>query len=356
MANLIFEQIGIKAVSSCVPKNIERTKELTNIFSSAEDAEKFIKSTGIEQRHISDTICSSDLCLAAAKQLISENQIDTNSIDVLLFMSQTGDYKIPATSTILQERLGLSKDTACMDLNLACSGFIYGLATAFSFANNPHINKVLLLTGETLSKVLNKNDSTVYPIFGDAGTAVLIEKGNYKTSFFCLGTDGRGAKTIIIPSENGGRTPITAFSVEEREQSDHIKRSDLQMFMDGMGVFSFTLQAVPKNINNVLDLISSVDSTFNKENIDYYLLHQANKLIIDTMAKRLRIPAEKVPTNIKEFGNVSSASIPLLLTTEFGADNVFSKNCIMCGFGAGLSWGAAYISFEKCNISKLIEL
>lgn len=353
MANLSFDGVGIRAIYACVPENIESVSSLTNIFSAEIDSQKFTNSTGVKKRHIATgNICSSDLCYEAAKKLLAENDIPPESIDVLIFLSQTADYKMPATAPILQNRLGLSKDTACFDINLACSGYVYGLATAFSYAGNKGVNRVLFCCGETLSKLISKEDFVSYPLFGDAGSATLIEKGDWGTSYFVLGTDGNGYDAIIIEDSNGGRSPLSKDSFKPEEQFDEVVRNKLQMRMDGMKVFGFTLSAVAKNIKAVLQNID-LDFETAKSKIDYFLIHQANKLIVDTVAKKLKLPQEKVPVNVENYGNTSPVSIPLLITTNLQTDS-FTRNCIMAGFGAGLSWGATYMSFKNCKVGKLL--
>ena len=258
MAILAFDRIGIRAIYSCVPEREQPIQALNNIFPSAEAADKFTKSTGVVSRHICpDGVCSSDLCFVAAKKLLEENDIALESIDALIFLSQTSDYKMPSTAPLLQARLGLSKRTACFDINLACSGYVYGLATAFSYANTKGINRVLLLCGETLSKLISKEDFLSYPLFGDAGSATLIEKGDYTSSYFSLGTDGRGYDAIIIDDSNGGRSQMSFDSFSVKKQFDGVQRNRLHMRMDGMKVFSFKLSAVA---NNIRGLLSKVDS------------------------------------------------------------------------------------------------
>ena len=350
MAKVRFNNVGIKAVSACVPKNKQKTKELS-YFLSEETIFSLENSTGIKERHISTLeICTSDLCYEAAKNLLADNNIEPESIDMLLFMSQTADYKIPTTSTILQNRLGLSKTCACMDLVNACSGFVYGLSSAYSYASMEGINRVLLLSGDTISKVLNKKDKVSYPVFGDAGTAALIEKGSYCESWFELGSNGGGYESIVISAENGGRNPVSEESLKECPTEDGSYRSALQMKMEGMDVFSFAISTVPKSLKSVFEFSGKTDS-----DVDLYLLHQANKYILEVVSKKLKIDMTKIPINIDRFGNTSSASIPLLLSSEYG-DSELSKNCMLCGFGAGLSWASAYLQLKNCKVSKLIEL
>ncbi|MDR1803721.1 MAG: ketoacyl-ACP synthase III [Treponema sp.] len=349
MAFITYNNVGIRAVSACVPSKIIYNKDLGYLIPE-EEIEKTINAIGIRERRISDdNTCSSDLCFKAAKKLMEDNGIVANTIDVLLFLSQTPDYKTPATAPLLQNRLGLPNTTASMDLNLACSGYVYGLSTAFAYASQQGINRVLLLVGETFSKITSAYDKVNWPLYGDAGTATLIEKGDYCDSHFELMTDGSGSKALIIPAGEC-RNPATAENLQITEREDGNRRSDHQIYMDGMDVFNFTLRVVPKSIKNMLAALS-----IQADDIDYFLFHQANRFMIDFIVKKLKIDAEKVPFCIDRFGNTSSASIPLTIVSELGNKKRANEKVILCGFGAGLSWGTAYTEFNNCAVSPLIE-
>jgi 3-oxoacyl-[acyl-carrier-protein] synthase-3 len=349
MAFITYKNVGIRAMAACVPSNIIYNKDLGYLIPE-EEIEKTINAIGIRERRISDTdTCSSDLCFKAAKKLIEENGIDVNTIDVLLFLSQTPDYRMPATAPLLQNRLCLPNTTASLDLNLACSGYVYGLSTAFAYASQQGINRVLLLVGETFTKLTSPYDKVNWPLFGDAGTATLIEKGDYCDSNFELMSDGSGAKSLIIPAGEF-RNPATAENLQITEREDGNKRSDHQIYMDGMDVFNFTLRVVPKAIKNMLTTLS-----IQIDDIGYYLFHQANKFMIDFIVKKLKIDTVKVPYCIDRFGNTSSASIPLTIVSELKNKIKENEKVILCGFGAGLSWGTVYTEFKNCTISSLIE-
>jgi 3-oxoacyl-[acyl-carrier-protein] synthase-3 len=349
MAFITYKNVGIRAMAACVPSKIIYNKDLDYLISE-EEIEKTINAIGIRERRISDeNTCSSDLCFRAAKKIIEDNGIDVNTIDVLLFLSQTPDYKMPATAPLLQNRLGLPNTTAGLDLSLACSGYVYGLSTAFAYASQQGINRVLLLVGETFTKLTSPYDKVNWPLFGDAGTATLIEKGNYCDSCFELMTDGSGAKALIIPAGES-RNPATPENLQITEREDGNKRSDHQIYMDGMDVFNFTLRVVPKSIKNMLTALS-----IQAEDINYFLFHQANKFMVDFIVKKLKIDTEKVPYCIDRFGNTSSASIPLTIVSELGNKNRTNEKILLCGFGAGLSWGTVYTEFNNCAVSSLIE-
>lgn len=349
MATITYHNVGVRAMSACVPSYIVYNKDLVNLMGQ-EEVDKMIDSVGIHERRISSPdICASDLCFKAAVKLMEDNQIDPASIDMLLFMSQTPDYQIPASSCILQHRLGLPKSCACMDITLGCSGYVYALSTAFSFASMEGVNRVLLLDGETISKVVNPRDKVNLPLYGDAGTATLIEKGDYKDSVFILNTDGSGEEAVKIPV-GGYRRPFTVESMKEMERENANYRSDVQIYMDGMDVFNFAIGVVPKSIKEIVEQTNS-----SLEDIDYLVFHQSNKFMTDFFVKRLKFSPEKVPYCISKYGNTSSASIPLTMVSELSGLLDAEKTVVMCGFGAGLSWGTARIIYNNCQISTVIE-
>ncbi len=347
MATIKYKNVGIRAMAACVPQNIAYNKDLTNIMSE-EEVNKMISSVGIHERRIcDDDVFASDLCYKAALKLMEDNDIDPQSIDMLLFMSQTADYRSPATACILQNRLGLSKDCAAMDLSLACSGYTYALSCAFAYASMNGINRVLLLDGEAFSKVVNKRDKVNVPLYGDAGTATLIEKGDFKESIFMLRTDGSGEDAVKIPA--GMRIPITRASIVETERENGNFRSDIQVYMDGMEVFNFAIKVVPKGVEEILSV-----SKKELAEIDWLIFHQSNKFMTDFFIKKLKFPTERVPYCIQRFGNTSSASVPLTICSGLnGVRN--DETVIMCGFGAGLSWGTVLITLEDCKVSSIIE-
>ena len=347
MAVIRYNKVGIRAMSACVPKTVVNNRDLGYLIPE-DEIEKTIGSIGIEERRIADdNVCASDLCYKAAKQLMEDNNIDPNSIDVLLFVSQTADYRIPATAPILQHRLGLSKNTACLDISLGCSGYVYALSTAFAYASMHGVNRVLLLDGETFSKIVNKRDKVDWPLYGDAATATLVERGEFEESIFILKSDGSGADAVKIHA--GMRNMITLDSCVEREREDGNIRTDLEVYMDGMDVFNFAMSVVPRSIKEIIK-----EANLTLEDIDYLVFHQANKFMTDFFVKRLRFDANKVPYCIHKYGNTSSTSVPLTIVSELYDKLGSRKDVILSGFGAGLSWGVAHIVFENCNISPVI--
>ena len=348
MAKIKFHGVGIKAMSACVPPTIVYNKDLGYLIPE-EEIEKTINNIGIEQRRIAaDDVTASDLCYKAALQLMSDNDIDPGSIDVLLFMSQTSDYRIPATSCLLQHRLGLPRETMCLDLSLGCSGYVFALSTAFAYASMEGVNRVLLLDGETFSKIVNRYDKVDWPLYGDAGTATLIEKGDFGESVFNLNTDGSGEEVLKIHA--GMRNPITPDSCVALEREDGNIRSDLEVFMDGMDVFNFAISKVPKSIKT---LLQEADKPI--DDVDYLVFHQANRFMMDFFVKKLKISPDKVPYCINKYGNTSSASVPLTVASELAGKLEGDHTVVLSAFGAGLSWGSALIPMHDCNVSPVIE-
>lgn len=349
MAIIKYYNVGIRAMSACVPSKVYSNRDLGYLIPE-EEIEKTISNIGIEERRIADDdVCASDLAYKAAVKLMEDNKIDPESIDVLLFMSQTSDYRIPATSCILQHRLGLSKDTCCIDLTLGCSGFVFALSTAFAYASMEGVNRVLLLDGETFSKIVNKKDKVDWPLYGDGATATLIEKGDFEESVFILKSDGAGEGAVKIPG-GGMRNPATAESLVETVREEGNIRNDLEVYMDGMEVFNFAMSVVPKSVKEIAKI---TDTTL--EDIDWLVFHQANKFMTDFFAKRLKFDMNKVPYCIQKFGNTSSTSVPLTIVSELHDKMKDGDRVVMCGFGAGLSWGTARVIFHKCKISPVVD-
>lgn len=348
MARITFQGVGISALSACVPRDVVYNKDLGHLIPEQE-IDKVINNIGVVERRIAPPdVTASDLCYRAALQLFKDNDVDPESIDVLLFMSQTADYRIPATSCLLQHRLGLPKGTMCIDLSQGCSGYLFALSTAFAYASMPGINRVLLLDGETFSKIVNRRDKVDWPLYGDAGTATLVEKGDFGQSTFMLYTDGSGENMLKIHA--GMRNPITPQSCVEREQEDGNIRSDLEVFMDGMDVFNFAISKVPKSVKH---LLAQTGRTI--DDVDYLVFHQANRFMMDFFVKKLKIAPDKVPYCIHKYGNTSSASVPLTISSELNGRLMGAHTVVLSAFGAGLSWGSVIMTTGDCNVSPVVE-
>jgi 3-oxoacyl-[acyl-carrier-protein] synthase III len=344
-----FNNCKIEYISAAVPLNIIDNYSFGKDLYSDDELDKIIKTTGVQKRRIaSENICTSDLCFKASEQIFEHSKIDKNDIDFLIFVTQTPDYRIPATAVILQDRLGLRKDCGAFDINLGCSGYVYGLLTCFMFMQNQNVNKILLLVGDTVSKFISEKDRTTNLLFGDAGSATLISKENNNNSYFSVGSDGSGANSLIIKG-GGYRYPSSKDTLKYYEYSENSFKNDEQLFMNGPDIFNFTLREISKDINNLI-----ATNNIDKEKIDYYVFHQANKFMIDFISKKLKLPVEKHPYSIDKFGNTSSASIPLTIVSEL--KDKININLLLSGFGVGLSWASVYLHQTNIKILPIIEV
>lgn len=349
MATIRFKNVGIKAISACVPPKTFSNYDLGYLVPD-DTIEKLINTIGIKEKRFAEKdVCSSDLCYKAAKKLMDDNFIDPNSIDMLLFLSMTPDFITPPTSSILQHRLGLSKNTACLDLSLACSGFVYALSTAFAYASMPGMNRVLVLVGETMSKIMNSRDRVNFPLYGDAGTACLVEKGDYKESVFVLTSDGEGEDMVKIPY-GGFRNQLTADNLVDKEREEGNFRKDVDITMDGIGTFNHAVSDIPKQVKM---LMKEADITV--DDVDYLVSHQANKFMIDFIIKRLKFDPAKAPFCLAKYGNTSCASIPLTIVSELEGKLDGEKRLLLSAIGAGWSFGTAYMTTKEIKVSHIIE-
>ncbi len=352
MAFLNYRNIGISGLAAAVPRNIIDNYKYTTYFDT-EAVKEVVDKIGIKERRFADEdTCASDLCFAAAEKLLTDMSIDRTEIDLLVFVSQTPDYKMPATSIILQHRLNLQKSAIAFDINMGCSGFIYGLSTVYSYMQQKGFRKALLLDGETRSKVYSPKDRNTAFLFGDAGVAALIEKDEkYGESFFSLNSDGSRGHLIMI-NAGGYRNPSSIETLKEKVIDEHGNiRSEEQAYMNGPDVFNFLIREVPKDVKNTLAYAEA-----DKDSIDYFVFHQANDYINNYLGKKLKLDKDKVPMSIEKFGNTSSVSIPLTIATQLQDKFDEKKKVLLCGFGVGLSWATAILNLNQCHISDLVEV
>jgi 3-oxoacyl-[acyl-carrier-protein] synthase III len=351
MAFLSVNNVKISGIAACVPKNSESNLDYDWI--TLKERELLVKTTGIEKRRIvKNNICTSDMCLESAQKLLKECNVDKNEIQILIFVSQSPDYILPATSIILQDRLGLSKNTMAFDIQLGCSGYLYGLSVISSLMSNGMFKKGLLLAGDVSSFSQSRKDKSTYPIFGDAGTATLLEYDpQAEQMHFNLQSDGSGYKAIMI-CDGGLRNPYTIESEKMTEHEPGIIKSKRNLVLDGIEVFNFSLREAPVNAKELMDhLNGSIDD------YDYFIFHQANKIMNETIRKKLKLPIEKVPYSLEEFGNTSSASIPLTIVSQIGESIKNRKvSLFLSAFGVGLSWGSASLKINHLICPPLIEL
>lgn len=354
MAKLTFQNIGIEALSAAVPSNTIHNLEYTDHF-PAEDVKDIVEKTGIKERRFApDGMTASDLCFAAAQKLFEENGVKPEDVDALIFISQTPDYRMPASSVILQDKLGLPKSTLAFDLNLGCSAFVYGLSVAYSFMQQPGFKKVLVLDGETRSRVYHPKDRKTAFLFGDGGVAALIGRDEkFGDSFFSLNSDG-SRESLIKVDAGGYRNPSTPETLKEKVVDKYGNiRTDEHGYMNGADVFNFAIREIPKDIKNAMSF-----SEQDRDSIDYFVFHQANMYMNSYLARKLKLDSKKVPNCLERFGNTSSVSIPLTIVTEL-KDKIGGngpKKLLLSGFGVGMSWATAVINTNGIHISELVEV
>jgi len=352
MAYLEYKNTGISGLAAAIPSNIIDNYNYTEYF-NPDSVKEVVGKIGIKERRFADTdVCASDLCYAAAEALLTDMNVDRSEIDLLIFVSQTPDYKMPATAFILQHRLNLPNSTIAFDINMGCSGFIYGLSAVYSFMQQKGFRKALLLDGETRSKVYSPKDRNTAFIFGDGGVAALIDKDEkYGDSYFSLNSDGSREHLIKIKA-GGYRNPSSPETLKEKVIDEHGNiRTDEQASMNGADVFNFLIREVPKDVKNTLAYSKNEISQ-----IDYFVFHQANNYINNYLGKKLKLDKEKVPMSIEKFGNTSSVSIPLTIVSELKNKLGNTNRIMLCGFGVGLSWATAILNLNECHISDLIEI
>ncbi len=346
MAKLHFEQIDIKAIVTTVgDKKIKIEEEARNYGYDEKMIRRLKKRMGFNSRYVvSGKICTSDLCYQSSEKIFEK--FDKDKIEALIFVTQTPDFKAPSTAIIMQDRLGLNKNIVAYDINLGCSGFINGLLNAYSLINSG-LNSVLLCVGDVASSFSYYKDKNLTPLMGDAGSAILIEKG-FGSGDFILHSDGGGYKHLIIP-EGGCRIPFNENSLEAKSFEDGTRRG-VDMYMNGGEIFNFTLKVVPNMFEELFDF-----ANISKEAIEYFVLHQANKYILQNIAKKLELDSCKLPMDTMTiYGNQNSASIPGtingFLSDEFNAKKF---KTIFAGFGVGLSWGACLVDIDKIFAPKI---
>lgn len=338
MAYLHYSNVRIAGIAAGVPKRIVNNLTDEENISKDYTSEDYIKATGVVQRHVSYTLCTSDLCYAAAEKLIADLQWDKSEIGALVFVSQTADYILPATSCILQDRLGLSKECYATDCALGCSGWVYGLSQVLGLIATGEIKKALLLAGDAKKRADGRWD----PLFGSAGTATAVEYCEGAKDFqFHFGTDGSGYEAIIIP-DGGSRNQVSpaSFEYEEIEGKQYHR---VMARMNGMDVFSFAISTAPKSVKRLAEHFG-----FDYQEADYFVFHQANLKINNMIIKKLKLDESKVPSCMSHYGNTSSASIPLTIVTQLQGKLDKPTKFICCGFGVGLSWGT--VAFEMENV------
>ena len=352
MALLSYKGVGITAMAAALPQRIVRNYEYTEFFPEEQVREVVDKVGVFERRFADDKTCSSDLCYAAAERLLNDNQVNREEIDLLVFISQTPDYRMPATSITLQHRLGLPNSCIAFDINLGCSAFMYGLSVVYGMMQTGNIRKALVLDGETRSKVYSPRDRRSAFIFGDGGVAALVESDpKFGASHFSMNSDGSRANLIMIPA-GGYRKMSSAETVVERVVDEFGNmRSEEQGYMNGGDVFNFVIREIPRDIKNTLQHVGMTADDF-----DYIVFHQANNFINSYIARKMKLDPAKIPSTIAKFGNTSSVSVPLTIVSELKDKLQGKKTLLLSAFGVGMTWATGILSFVDCRISEIVEV
>lgn len=336
---------AIVGVVSCLPE-----RQVTNMHFETQFGEAavhdVVKIIGVQNRYWTDENTSTrDLCAQAGRHLLKQLDWPTESVDALIFVTQTPDYRLPASACALQLDLGLPTACIAFDINLGCSGYPYAVWLGMTMVQTGAARRVLLAVGDTISKIVDPADRATALLFGDAGTVTAIESSSGKKASFVLGTDGRGACNLIVPQ--GG------FKDYSRSSDPRLlDKAPGCLYMDGGEIFNFTLKAVPALVNETISL-----SGVSLDDHDEFLFHQANLFMLKHLAKRAKLPAEKTPINIDQFGNTSCASIPLLITTCLKSRlQKETMRLAMFGFGVGYSWAGASLSVGPLKCVETIKL
>ena len=339
--------IGIEGMACAVPDNYVEVESFLDRFDE-ETVNKFVQGTGIRAMYKAlPEQTAGDLAYSAAIRLLEEFKIDRNEIGALFFVTQSPDYRRPATACILQHRLSLSMECAAMDIGLGCSGFVYGLQTAMNLMEKSDMKYCLLLIGETASKLVDPMDKSIVMMYGDAGAAILLGRSQNSKSVTLLRSDGNRFKAIILPA--GGFRDMNP----PREKflcNDGIERSLYDIYMEGTSVFSFSITEVPQAVQDYLNYTETTP-----EDYDLFLFHQANQFIIKQLAKKLKLPEKKVPISLDRYGNSGGISIPLTLCANYGEHCNEIKKVFMAGFGIGLSWGVTSAEIDLGKILPIVK-
>lgn len=339
-----LHNVRFAGMATCVPKRV-----LSNLDDCPpkirSERERLIRNIGIHLRRICpEWQCFSDLAFDAAEKLLGDLQWQPNEIDALIVVTQSPDYLTPATAIILQDRLKLASATIAFDVNLGCSGYPFGLHILGSMIASGAVKKGLVLVGDKCATVID-------PLFSDAGTATALEfSASAPPMYFDLNSDGSGHRAIMLPV-GGHREPYGPQHSVPRRDENGLLHWPAELLLDGSAVLSFSTQQVPPSVRRALDYASMTN-----DDIDYFIFHQANRMINETIRKKLGLPPEKVPSTLSDFGNTSGASLPVTMTVRIREALETRRNkLLLSGFGIGLSWGSCVVDIEGACFPELIE-
>lgn len=326
-----------------LPEEILGNDELAAIYPDW-PSDKIYEKTGIKERHIAGrNETAADMAYEAACNLFSQGVIEASEVDFIILCTQAPDYILPTSACILQDRLGIPKTAGALDINLGCSGFVYGLSLAKGLIETGAAKCILLLTSDTYSKYIHPMDKSVRTIFGDGATATAVSACNQDIEFigpFVFGTDGSGAKNLIVEA-GMSRLPKSAETSKTNSDGYGNVRSLENLYMNGAEVMSFSLKEVPRAVDSLLEKSGKI-----KEDIDFFVLHQANKFMLEALRKKLKIDSGRLPIMVEDCGNTVSSTIPIALY-RLKANGQLNSGCnlMLIGFGVGYSWAACLVNF-----------
>ncbi len=346
-----LSNLKISYIAAGLPKRVVPMSEYEAFFTEKE-IKRIRKSTGVESVHMADEDkCTSDYAVMLTERLMKESGLSGQDFDGIVLISQTPDYPVPATSVILQDRLGLPQSSVAFDINYGCSGYIYGLYQAALLVSSGSCNRVLVFTGDTQIRMIHEQDRGNRMVLGDGFAVTVMERGNQKM-YFNINSDGSGYRYIFMEA-GGWRRPKSAETLEPVTDRHGHPRWPEYTYMDGLEIMNFALNKVPSLVQDTLEYAG-----WNKEEVGTYAMHQANQLILEFLAKRIGVEMDRMPIVMKNMGNTVSASVPLMLTEkhhELKLKNALEK-VLICGFGVGLSWGAATVNISESMIYDTWEL
>lgn len=351
MALFSTDNVRVAGIAAAVPENKEYNTDYKWI--PRKERESLIKTIGVETRHVAKNgVTTADLCVMAAEKLLGGLNWDRKGIELLVFISQSRDYLVPTTACIVQDRLGLPRSCIAYDVGLGCSGYVYGLSMTGSMMQSGAVKKALLMVGDISTLTTAYRDKSTYPLFGDVGTVTALEYSPQEPKMiFNLQTDGSGYEALII-RDGGARNKMSRKSFEFKQYGKGIYRSRLNLELDGIGVFNFSLREVVPNIKALLHF-----SEQTLEDIDFLVFHQANLLINETLRKMLKLEPAKMPVSIKKYGNTSGASVPLTMVSELREKLTGGKvRLLLSAFGVGLSWGSVILETNTVCCPDVMEV
>ncbi|MBL4585706.1 MAG: ketoacyl-ACP synthase III [Flavobacteriales bacterium] len=352
MNELSVSGVSIKGLAAAVPSKREDNSQLDSLSEKARN--EIIEQVGIRYRFIAPPeVTAADLCQTSAEKLISELGWKPQEIGLLVFVTQTPDHIVPGTATQLQHKLGLDRNAICLDINQGCSGYVYGLSVVSGMMKSYNIDRALLLVGDTITRMISKEDNSLRPIFSDAGSATALELDaiSQNKMTFRLGSKGDAFEAIHV-SDGGARNPMNARSLVKEKISEGVLRQRNQLSMNGQAVFTFGLSVVASEISALLESEKKTE-----KDIDHLVLHQANQLLNNAIVRKVGFPKEKAPSSLHDFGNTSCATVPITLVSQLReAMEKETLQLLLSGFGVGLSWGNVILSTDRIICPEIIYL